>query len=103
VDDRNERIKQHYWQLWGLDDDGAKAGQGMSSLKADEPFQGEEVTIQADDIEQFCKGKASSAVSFPSPLWFVQSWEISRKATKASLRTGRCPWTLPSSSAGSPS
>ena len=31
TDDRNERIKQHYWQLWGLDQDGTKAGQGMSS------------------------------------------------------------------------
>lgn len=30
----------------------------MSSLKADSEFQGEEITISAADIEQFCKGSS---------------------------------------------
>lgn len=50
------RAEQHYWKLWGLDSDESSAGQGMSSLQADSEFQGEEITISAEDIEQFCKG-----------------------------------------------
>lgn len=49
-------IEQHYWKLWGLDSD-ESAGQGMSALQADSEFQGEEITIDAKDIEQFCKGE----------------------------------------------
>lgn len=51
------KIEQHYWKLWGLDDDAAQAGQGMSALQPDSTFEGEQVTISAEDIEQFCKSE----------------------------------------------
>ena len=53
------RKEQHYWKLWGLDSD-ESAGQGMSALQADSEFQGEEITVNAEDIQQFCKGQLYS-------------------------------------------
>ncbi|BGP33270.1 fatty acid synthase alpha subunit Lsd1 [Rhodotorula toruloides] len=52
TEDRNQRIKQHYWDLWGL---GNKADQGISQLKITDEFQGDLVTISADEIEAFCR------------------------------------------------
>ncbi|GAA5924777.1 hypothetical protein JCM1841_004145 [Sporobolomyces salmonicolor] len=52
TEDRNQRIKQHYWDLWQLD---ASATQGMSQLKISDEFQGEDVTISEDEIEAFCR------------------------------------------------
>ncbi|SGZ13233.1 BQ5605_C028g10557 [Microbotryum silenes-dioicae] len=52
VGDRNQRIKEHYWDLWSLD---ASTTQGMSQLSISDEFQGETVTINEDDIEAFCR------------------------------------------------
>ncbi|GAA5926751.1 trifunctional fatty acid synthase subunit FAS2 [Sporobolomyces koalae] len=52
VEDRNQRIKQHYWDLWQLD---ASSTQGLSQLKISDEFEGEEVTISEDEIEAFCR------------------------------------------------
>ncbi|KAK4046934.1 fatty acid synthase alpha subunit Lsd1 [Microbotryomycetes sp. JL201] len=48
TDDRNARIKEHYWKLWEL-------GNDQHSLKITDEFQGETVTITEDDIESFCR------------------------------------------------
>ncbi len=52
VDDRNQRIKQHYWDLWNLD---ANATKGMAALNIADEFEGESVTITEDEIEHFCR------------------------------------------------
>lgn len=112
AEDRNERIKEHYWKLWGLGD---ANGQGPSTLQADAVFEGEQVVIDREQIQEFCKGAPSqvqAALPFQgcfvcsSPCFVflpLQSLETSKKATKASPQTVSSLWTLPSSSAGSPS
>ncbi|KPV74523.1 uncharacterized protein RHOBADRAFT_28081 [Rhodotorula graminis WP1] len=52
TDDRNARIKQHYWDLWNLSDDKTQA---FNQLKVSDSFEGELVEINADDIESFCR------------------------------------------------
>ncbi|BGP41220.1 fatty acid synthase alpha subunit Lsd1 [Rhodotorula kratochvilovae] len=52
IDDRNDRVKQHYWDLWNLNDEKTK---GFQQLKVSDEFEGELVQINADDIEAFCR------------------------------------------------
>ncbi|KAK4702957.1 hypothetical protein P7C70_g3267, partial [Phenoliferia sp. Uapishka_3] len=52
VDDRNTRIKEHYWNLWSLD---PKQTKSMSELKISDEFEGEDVVISEQDIEDFCR------------------------------------------------
>lgn len=43
---------QHYWDLWDLS---ASTADGMSSLKITDEFEGEQVVIEEEDIETFCR------------------------------------------------
>lgn len=43
---------QHYWDLWALDPSATK---GMSELKITDEFEGDNVVINEDDIESFCR------------------------------------------------
>ncbi|GAA5980800.1 hypothetical protein JCM11641_002656 [Rhodosporidiobolus odoratus] len=52
IDDRNNRVKQHYWDLWSLD---ASKTQNLSELKIADEFEGELVTISEEEIESFCR------------------------------------------------
>ncbi|GAA95524.1 uncharacterized protein L969DRAFT_45497 [Mixia osmundae IAM 14324] len=71
---RNERIKQHYWRLWGLDtpstaaqtgatDQDGGMRQGFSSLSVDAEFIGDDVYIDHQDVQRFCRvvGNAQQA------------------------------------------
>lgn len=51
VDDRNSRIKSHYWNLWGLS---SASSPSPATLKLSDEFQGETVTVDAREIAQFC-------------------------------------------------
>jgi fatty acid synthase subunit beta len=51
VQGRNRAIKAAYWQLWGL----GGGPDGMSALKTTDVFEGDEVEVREDEIEQFCK------------------------------------------------
>lgn len=66
-EDRNERIKEHYWKLWGLED--SNSGQGPSDLQADKIFEGEQVTISREEIQEFCKGSSRPK---PQHVFFFQ-------------------------------
>ncbi|GAA6028849.1 hypothetical protein JCM8097_007429 [Rhodosporidiobolus ruineniae] len=52
VEDRNQRVKEHYWNLWGLD---AGKQANLSQLKIQDEFEGELVTISEEEIEAFCR------------------------------------------------
>ena len=49
VEDRNARIKQHYWKLWGLD----RSNTSMDALEIDAVFEGEQVIVQGDEISRY--------------------------------------------------
>ncbi|KWU43709.1 hypothetical protein RHOSPDRAFT_19103 [Rhodotorula sp. JG-1b] len=52
VEDRNTRIKQHYWDLWNL---GGKSGEQFTQLKVTDEFVDDGATISADEVEAFCR------------------------------------------------
>ncbi|GAA5878476.1 hypothetical protein JCM8547_005957 [Rhodosporidiobolus lusitaniae] len=60
VEDRNQRIKQHYWDLWQLD---SGKSQNLEQLNIADEFEGELVTISEEEIEAFCRvvGNESAA------------------------------------------
>ncbi|KAG5646963.1 hypothetical protein DXG03_001686 [Asterophora parasitica] len=55
---RNTRIKEFYWKLWYGDDE------VLPSIDLRETFEGPEVTIEADDVEQFCAVVGNQGESF---------------------------------------
>ena len=50
VEDRNHRIKQHYWKLWELDENNSS---DMDTLKIDAIFEGDEVTVQDEEVARY--------------------------------------------------
>ncbi|KAG5638483.1 hypothetical protein H0H81_012415 [Sphagnurus paluster] len=55
---RNTRIKEFYWKLWYGDDE------VLPSIDIRETFEGPEVTIDADDVEEFCAVVGNQGESF---------------------------------------
>ena len=78
---RNKRIKQFYWKLWYGDDE------VLPDINIREKFVGPEVTISADDVEQFCavvgnqgeffKAARNSEVQAPMDFAIVTGWRVS--------------------------
>ena len=54
----NERIKAFYWKLWYSDDE------SLPAIDFWEKFMGPEVTILAEDVEQFCAVLGNQGESF---------------------------------------
>lgn len=45
---RTASIKKHYWALWGFGDD-------WNTLGIEDEFQGDEVEVKGDEVEDFCR------------------------------------------------
>ncbi|KAF9467993.1 fatty acid synthase [Collybia nuda] len=58
ADGRNKRIKEFYWKLWYGDDE------ALPDIDIHETFVGPEVTIEAEDVEQFCAVVGNQGESF---------------------------------------
>jgi len=77
---RNERIKAFYWKLWYGDDE------SLPAIDIREKFVGPEVTILAEDVEQFCvvvgnqgesfKMVRSEEVQAPMDFAIVTGWQV---------------------------
>ena len=77
---RNQRIKEFYWKLWYGDNE------TLPSIDLREKFVGPEVTIKAEDVEQFCavvgnQGEAFKAartdkVQAPMDFAIVTGWQV---------------------------
>ena len=76
----NERIKAFYWKLWYGDD------KSLPAIDIREKFVGPEVTILAEDVEQFCvvvgnqgesfKTARSEEVQAPMDFAIVTGWQV---------------------------
>jgi len=77
---RNKRIKEFYWKLWYGDD------AVLPEIDIRETFVGPVVTIDADDVEQFCavvgnqteafKAVRSETVQAPMDFAIVTGWKV---------------------------
>jgi fatty acid synthase subunit beta len=77
---RNERIKAFYWKLWYGDDE------TLPTIDIREKFVGPEVTILAEDVEQFCAVVGNQGESFktarteqvqaPMDFAIVTGWQV---------------------------
>jgi fatty acid synthase subunit beta len=77
---RNTRIKEFYWKLWYGDDE------VLPKIDIGETFVGPEVTIQEEDVEQFCAvvgnhGEAytsarTKAMQAPMDFAIVTGWKV---------------------------
>ncbi len=77
---RNTRIKEFYWKLWYGDDS------SLPTLDIHDTFSGPEVTIEADEIEQFCAVVGNQEESFkairndnvqaPMDFAIVTGWQV---------------------------
>ena len=77
---RNERIKAFYWKLWYGDDE------SLPAIDIREKFVGPEVTILAEDVEQFCavvgnqresfKTARTEEVQAPMDFTIVTGWQV---------------------------
>jgi fatty acid synthase subunit alpha len=77
---RNNRIKEFYWKLWYGDD------AVLPEIGIRETFVGPEVTIDADDVEQFCAVVGNQGESFqnvrndnvkaPMDFAIVTGWQV---------------------------
>ncbi|KAJ7285205.1 fatty acid synthase [Mycena rebaudengoi] len=82
--DRNTRIKEFYWKLWYGDD------AVLPEIDIRETFHGPEVTIKAEDVEQFCAVVGNQAESFqtvrneqvnaPMDFAIVTGWQAIMKS-----------------------
>jgi len=52
TDDRNKRIKAHYWKLWGLDEG---KDSNMDALTINNEFEGKVVEIKEEEVARFCR------------------------------------------------
>ena len=83
TDDRNARIKQHYWDLWSL-----APSDGMAALKISQEFEGENVVISEEDIESFCRVVGNEGEAYkhghqggtrvPMDFAIKLGWKVSR-------------------------
>ncbi|KAF4614083.1 hypothetical protein D9613_007929 [Agrocybe pediades] len=81
---RNQRIKEFYWKLWYGDDE------KLPSIDIRDKFVGPEVTIRAEDVEQFCavvgnQGEAfktarNEQVQAPMDFAIVTGWQAIMKS-----------------------
>jgi len=77
---RNERIKAFYWKLWYGDDE------VLPAIGIRDKFVGPEVTILAEDVEQFCAVVGNRAENFktarnenvqaPMDFALVTGWQV---------------------------
>lgn len=77
---RNQRIKEFYWKLWYGDNE------ILPSINIRDKFVGPEVTIKAEDVEQFCavvgnQGEAfktarNEQVQAPMDFAIVTGWQV---------------------------
>lgn len=77
---RNQRIKQFYWKLWYGDKE------TLPKIDIKDKFVGPEVTISAEDVEQFClvvgnqsesfKSVRSQTVQAPMDFAIVTGWQV---------------------------
>ena len=77
---RNRRIKQFYWKLWYGDNE------ELPTIDVHETFVGPEVTINADDVEQFCSVVGNQGEAFktvrtedtqaPMDFAIVTGWQV---------------------------
>ncbi|KAI0077780.1 fatty acid synthase [Panus rudis PR-1116 ss-1] len=82
--DRNKRIKDFYWRLWFGD------SESLPELNVRESFTGPEVTIDEDEIEEFCavvgnqgeefKTTRTDTVQAPMDFAIVTGWQAIMKA-----------------------
>lgn len=80
ADGRNKRIKEFYWKLWYGDDE------VLPDIDIRETFVGPEVTIEAEDVEQFCAVVGNQGESFttirndnvqaPMDFAIVTGWKV---------------------------
>jgi len=81
--DRNKRIKQFYWKLWYGDNE------VLPSVGIKEKFIGPEVTITAEEVEEFCtvvenqgelfKRTRMDTVQVPMDFAIVTGWQVSSR------------------------
>lgn len=80
ANDRNTRIKAFYWKLWYGDNE------VLPSIDIRDKFVGPEVTIKAEDVEQFCavvgnqgqsfKAARNEKVQAPMDFAIVTGWQV---------------------------
>lgn len=80
ADGRNKRIKEFYWKLWYGDDE------VLPDIDIRETFVGPQVTIEAEDVEQFCAVVGNQGESFttarndnvqaPMDFAIVTGWKV---------------------------
>ncbi len=82
ANDRNTRIKAFYWKLWYGDNE------VLPSIGIRDKFVGPEVTIKAEDVEQFCavvgnqgesfKAARNEKIQAPMDFAIVTGWQVRR-------------------------
>lgn len=82
--DRNKRIKDFYWRLWFGDNE------SLPELSTREKFTSPEVTIQSDEVEDFCaivgnqgelfKSTRTETVQAPMDFAIVTGWQAIMKS-----------------------
>ena len=82
ANDRNTRIKAFYWKLWYGDNE------VLPSIGIRDKFVGPEVTIKAEDVEQFCavvgnqgesfKAARNEKIQAPMDFAIVTGWQVCR-------------------------
>lgn len=81
VDGRNQRIKEFYWKLWYGDNE------VLPNVDIKEKLVGPEVTITAEEVEEFCavvgnqgesfKSARNGTVEAPMDFAIVTGWQVS--------------------------
>ena len=82
---RNERIKAFYWQLWYGDNE------VLPTIDIWDKFVGPEVTILAEDVEQFCAVVGNQSAHFKTVR---ETRTCKRRWILRLLRVGRCVFSL---------
>lgn len=77
VEDKNKRIKQHYWDLWGLNTD---ADATIDALRIDDVFEGETVAIEQEEVERFCKVVGNEQEAYKASVEPSESSAVSAMA-----------------------